>query len=142
MNNSHSLIAATVAGLPLFITRGGVRLAFAQIDEHLASGGHRPGYELSLFHVLDTLDMSLHSVRRSNRPDAAEVPYLVSHAFLVGGPGEKRESARFYFDGVLMSFRSGDEMVGCEVWQDGKDAIEMGPVEAINALQHLLSKGA
>lgn len=142
MTNSQTLIAATAAGLPLFITHGGARNAFAQIDEHLAAGGHHPGYELSLFHVLDALDMSFHSVRRSNRPDAAERPYLVSHAFLVGGPGEERESARFYFNGMLMSFRSGDELVGCEVWQDGEDVVQLEPVDAIKALQHLLSKGA
>lgn len=143
MTKSHSLIAATAAGFPLFVTSSGMPDAFRQIDEHLSETGHRPGYELSLFHVLDVSDMSLHSVRRSNRPDADEKPYLVSHAFLVGGPGTQRESARFSFTGLLMSFRSGDEAVGCEVWQDGKERALLNPEDAIESLKWLLtSQGA
>ncbi len=138
MTKKSTPISATAAGFPLFVTHAGMPDAFRQLDEHLSTAGQRPGYELSLFHVLDVSSMSLHGVRRSNRPDAAENPYLVSHAFLVGGPGDARESARFSFAGLLLSFRCGDEQVGCEVWQDGKDVALLTPDDAVAALKQLL----
>ncbi|MWV14149.1 hypothetical protein F3I62_18775 [Pseudomonas sp. R-28-1W-6] len=135
----HAPIASTAAGLPLFIASSGIDEAITQLDEHLSAGSTRPGYELGLFHALDASSMSFHSLRRSNRPDAHERPYLVSHAFLVGGPGEERESARFYFEGVLMSFRSGSDAIGCDLWIDGRDRISLPPDSAVGVLKSLLS---
>ena len=85
MNNSQSLIAATATGFPLFVTADGLSDAFRQIDEHLSFTSYRPGYEFSLFHVLDVSDMTLHAVRRSNRPDADTNPYLTTAATVAAG---------------------------------------------------------
>lgn len=131
------LIEAISGKSPVFIAFGDVESVFPDITAHINMNLDRPGYELSLFRILHVPTMSFSTARKSNRSDARERPYLISHAFLVGGSGDMRESARFSFDGLELVFLSGSE-TGCEVWRNGECSSLLLPDAAISALRGLL----
>ena len=133
----HPLLSATASGRPIFIARNGLDDAMRQLSRHLDDQAHHPGYELSLFHVIDLADMSMHGLRRSNREDAGERPYLISHAFLVGGPGDVRESARFQFGDIELVFYSGIDDIGCDIWA-GEETVIVPTAAALEVLKKSL----
>lgn len=132
----HPLLSAKASGRPIFLARNGLEDAMAQLSRHLEDPAH-PGYELALFHAIDLSDMSMHGLRRSNRGDAGERPYLVSHAFLVGGPGDVRESARFQFGDIELVFHSGIDDIGCDIWA-GEETVIVPTAAALEVLKKSL----
>ncbi len=133
----HPLLSATASGRPIFIARNGLEDAMQQLSQHLEGAKHHPGYELALFHAVDLRDMSMHGLRRSNREDAGERPYLISPAFLVGGPGDVRESARFQFGSIELVFHSGCDDIGCDIWS-GEDTLIVQTRPALDVLKKSL----
>lgn len=136
--NSPKLLAASASGDPIFIVSNDISESFPVMLEYLKKGSCG-GRVFKSMKVLVVADRSFHSVRLSNRPDARERPFLTSHSFLVGGPGECRESGTFEFDGFSLVFKSGMGEIGCEVVRSGLCQGYLDPTSAMDALCLLLT---